>query len=325
MYYVPRYVPHYNSGDSVMAHHIVKYLLEIGHDVTVMTKGQPYEYDGVTVTQRNPGMLKAADVVLCQLDTTKEAIVFAKCAVFVMHNTFAFPSVSENLNVGVIFNSKASIKETGWLNDGCVLTPPVGEEYTVSRGTKITLINCNENKGGKIFHEIAKRLPEYDFLQVKGAYGEQFLAQDYNKGARVNLDNSATETGIGSLPNVEVWEHQEDIRDVYKQTRILLMPSLYESWGKVATEAMMSGIPVICTPTFGLKENCGENGIFVERDNIDGWVMAIKKLSGKKEYEKASAYAKKQSRSHNSKQQLSEMNQWLTGFVHKKKQEYGIQ
>ena len=32
------------------------------------------------------------------------------------------------------------------------------------------------------------------------------------------------------------------------------MPSDYESWGRTATEAMCSGIPVICSEANGLKK-----------------------------------------------------------------------
>jgi glycosyltransferase involved in cell wall biosynthesis len=83
------------------------------------------------------------------------------------------------------------------------------------------------------------------------------------------------------------------MRGVYSKTDILIMPSKYESWGRTATEAMASGIPVISTDTPGLRENVGESGIFCDRNNINEWVMAIRKLKGKKEYEEASAKAKK--------------------------------
>ena len=67
------------------------------------------------------------------------------------------------------------------------------------------------------------------------------------------------------------------------------MPSSYESWGRVATEAILNGIPVIAHPTEGLMENLGESGIFIDRDNTDAWVTEIKKLL------KNSVYYKKQS------------------------------
>lgn len=330
LFSVPRYVPDYNSGDSIMAHQMATYLQSVGHEVQVIvTGGNTYVYEGIHVQGFNVSLFRWADLVFCQLDTTQTAIKLARCPViWIMHNTFEYPTIRERQDVGVIFNSRFAIKETGLTNKGYVLTPPVSEDYNlpIRFCTYITLINCNENKGGKIFHKIAQAMPEEQFIQVKGAYGEQFLAQDYNKGARVNLDNSAIETGLGKLPNVTVLEHTNDIKSIYKITEILLMPSLYESWGKVATEAMMSGIPVIHTNTFGLRENCGEGSNYIKnRDDINEWVMQIKKV--KKEYDKCSAYASNRARTHNAKKNLAGLNDFLVKFVeeHPKKKEYVLQ
>jgi glycosyltransferase involved in cell wall biosynthesis len=314
-----------------MAHAIATYLHSKGHDVTVMlNKGiEPYKYEGIKVIPRNSGMIREADAVFCQLDTTKEAFLKASGPVFwCMHNTFEFPTVKENPSVNVIYNSEAAVSMMGWENDYIVLPPPVDiKYYDVEReGEYITLINCNENKGGKIFHEIAKRMPNHRFLSVIGAYGTQFISIDISP-VKINIDNAPVIQGIGDLPNVDIMNNQKDIREVYKRSRILLMPSLYESWGKVATEAMCSGIPVIASPTFGLKENLGKNGIFVERENIEGWVEAISKLDGKKEYLEASIHSKKRAKELDSKEKLEQLEAFVSKKVseHKRKREYGIQ
>jgi glycosyltransferase involved in cell wall biosynthesis len=315
-----------------MAHAIATYLHSKGHEVTVMlNKGiEPYEYEGVKVIPRNSGMINKADAVFCQLDTTKEAFLKASGVVFwVMHNTFEFPTVKENTQINVVYNSEAAVWMMGWTNDYVVLPPPVDIDfYNVPRENAeyITLINCNENKGGKVAWEIAKRLPEYKFLFVIGAYGTQFTASEESP-LIINIDNLAKKQGIGYLPNVVHMDNQSDIREVYKLTRILIMPSLYESWGKVATEAMCSGIPVIASPTFGLKENLGKNGIFVERENIEGWVEAIKKLDGKKEYSEASIHSRKRAKELDPKEKLEQLEAFVVKKVseHKRKREYGIQ
>jgi glycosyltransferase involved in cell wall biosynthesis len=66
------------------------------------------------------------------------------------------------------------------------------------------------------------------------------------------------------------------------------MPSNYETYGMVAREAGVSGIPVICTPTDGLKENLGEAGIYVDYRDIDGYEKAIRELYDPKAYTSAS-------------------------------------
>jgi glycosyltransferase involved in cell wall biosynthesis len=59
---------------------------------------------------------------------------------------------------------------------------------------------------------------------------------------------------------------------------------------------MCSGIPVISSGTPGLRENCGDAGIYVERNDIKGWVEAIARLDTPVKYRKASERAKLRSR-----------------------------
>ncbi len=52
-----------------------------------------------------------------------------------------------------------------------------------------------------------------------------------------------------------------DPRDFYKVSRILLVPSLWrESFGRVAAEAMMNGIPVLASDRGALPETLGDSG-----------------------------------------------------------------
>ncbi len=151
---------------------------------------------------------------------------------------------------------------------------------------------------------MAKELPEYKFLGVKGSYGVQW-AND-------------------SLPNVEILEKQEDMREVYRRTEILIMPSDYESWGRTATEAAASGIPVISTDTPGLRENMGESGIYLDKRRVKDWVDMIKKLKGKQEYREQSAKVKKRALEHRPDSKLEIFEEELHKIAKKpyKKKEY---
>jgi hypothetical protein len=53
-------------------------------------------------------------------------------------------------------------------------------------------------------------------------------------------------------------------------------------------EAAASGIPTICHPTPGLRECLGTAGIYVDRDDLDGYVAALKKLDRARSYAAAS-------------------------------------
>ena len=71
---------------------------------------------------------------------------------------------------------------------------------------------------------------------------------------------------------------------VWSRTRVLLMPSEAESWGRVGVEALCSGIPVIAHPTLGLLEALGGAGVFVDRDDLVGWAKALADLDNPIEY-----------------------------------------
>jgi hypothetical protein len=275
-------------------------------------KGCPYEYDGIQVVSKplyGLPYIPNADVIFTQLDFTADCcnMVRNKPIVWFMHYAMNQATVRRCLDrVIVVYNSESAKRECEFPNSSFVLPVPVDIDwYKVPRGNCITLINLNESKGGEIFWRLAEEMPEYKFLGVKGSYGVQW-------------DNR-------SLPNVEIVENTDDIREVYKRTEILIMPSLYESWGRTATEAAASGIPVICTDTPGLRENMGEAAIYCRRTVLNEWVMAIKKLKGKKEYDNYSRLAKEQAEKHRPDKKLEEFEEFIGKVARKpiKKQEYG--
>ncbi|MBQ1163474.1 glycosyl transferase, partial [Streptomyces sp. A73] len=53
-----------------------------------------------------------------------------------------------------------------------VVRPPVfAAESTAKPGGAVTLINCNPEKGGHVLRALAQRIPEQQFVAVRGAYG----------------------------------------------------------------------------------------------------------------------------------------------------------
>jgi glycosyltransferase involved in cell wall biosynthesis len=125
----------------------------------------------------------------------------------------------------------------------------------------VTIVNLDSNKVGR-FWRIARRLPDIHFLAVRGGYGFQIIPRRIPR-------------------NVEVLEHvPSDRMDelVWSRTALLLMPSLRESWGMTATEALQRGIPVIAHPTPGLRESLGDAGIFVDRADWRTWSHYIRTM-----------------------------------------------
>jgi glycosyltransferase involved in cell wall biosynthesis len=251
-------------------------------------------------------LFQQADAIITHLDysawTQALAGIYKKPVFQIIHNSFPREHIKHSeVPQHIIYNSNWIADELQYPHPSIVFHPPTDYRYYDVKqdpwdGEYITLINLDQNKGGEILREIALRMPTYKFLGVKGSYSEPMKV-----GQITNQP-----------PNVTILDKQVDILPVYRKTKILIMPSLYESWGRTATEAMCSGIPVVASPTPGLQENCGNAGIFVsDRNNIDEWVKAIEKLHNEKTYRKWSEKAKARSRELNPKAELERLENWL--------------
>ena len=65
-----------------------------------------------------------------------------------------------------------------------------------------------------------------------------------------------------ALNNVVVTANTGDMRPVYGRARVLLAPSLcWESSGRVLAEALLNGIPAICTDQGGMPEMVQDGGV----------------------------------------------------------------
>jgi glycosyltransferase involved in cell wall biosynthesis len=313
--FVHAYPPIHNCGAEWMLHEINKFFISQGHEVKVLIEGtKEYDFEGVPVRDGKEwaDSFSWCDCVITHLDKTTKTLDYGKYRpiIWLMHNTHNYGMLRGMKNVHVIYNSNAAKVVCEYpFNDSFVLRPPTDiGHYDVNKDAEknefITLINLNDNKGANQFHEIAKLMPEKKFLGVKGSYEEQILSD---------------------LPNVTIIENTSDIREVYKKTRLLLMPSKYESWGRTATEAMANGIPVIANKTFGLEENLSDAGLFCERENINEWIDMIKKLDTKKEYDKQSKKVRARAKQLDSAHSLQEFEKYLhkvTNTVHVSKKEY---
>jgi glycosyltransferase involved in cell wall biosynthesis len=102
----------------------------------------------------------------------------------------------------------------------------------------VTLINPCAVKGIAIFLELARSLPDARFAAVP-TWGT----------------TPADREALAALPNVTLLPPADDVDRIYKRTRILLLPSLWEeAFGVTAVEAMLRGIPVLASAVGGLPE-----------------------------------------------------------------------
>ena len=161
----------------------------------------------------------------------------------------------------------------------------------------VTFVNPHPNKGLCIFLRIAEQLllrrPDIRFLVMSGrsgAAGRQGPSIDFSP-----------------FKNIEVWPPVADPREFYAVTKLLLMPSLWnESFGLVAAEAMLNGIPVLASNRGALPETIGDAGFLFDiparytprtRDvptatEVEPWVETIIKLwDDEAEYERTESQA----------------------------------
>lgn len=262
----PLYPPGSRVGAWLATHEFLAAMADRGHYVEVVPSlsrpGSTYDLDGVHVRTLKSlhGCIRKADVVLSHLgdrgSTHRKALGLGKPSVRMIHGG--------NIDVRqlngaalVVCNSEATKHLLGrWSGNVVVCPPPTDPEvFRTSPGAHVTLVNLSQAKGGDVFWKLARELPKVPFLGVQGSYGDQIF---------------------GRAPNVTVLAPTNNMRDdVYAETKLLLMPSLVESWGMVAVEAMCSGIPVLARPTPGLREVLGSAGTFVEGASVGRWSAAI--------------------------------------------------
>lgn len=320
----PDYVPFVNAGSEICTHIINKHLMKKPYkwDVFVATPGYPkISYEGV----------RCFDLY----DTSTFLEVLNSCDAFFSHSAYHLPIFQYiSAKTGIPFvgwahthmylhrakiqGSWAPAKQTPQLftvfnsqslYKGCKDAPRLSKvfipivdyrDYTIQEKDRekkyVLLSNVNANKGGKLLTRLARAMPDIEFMGVLGGYGKQ-ITDD-------------------TLPNLRYVPHTNRIQDIYKQTWVVIMPSEHETWGRTAVEAMSSGIPVIANPTPGLRECCAGGAIYIGRDDLEGWIGALRRLKDdRKHYNYHSKLALERSRALDPRPVAKQIESWLEGTV----------
>ncbi|MGN8158620.1 glycosyltransferase [Salinisphaera sp. SWV1] len=122
-------------------------------------------------------------------------------------------------------------------------------------------------KGVETVFRLAERRPDIPFLMVESwPLSDERMAALRARAAR--------------LGNVEIRRRVSDMRDLYQEAKVGLMPSqCREAWGRVATELQVNGIPVLASDIGGLPESVGRGGVLVAPDaSVDEWASALSEI-----------------------------------------------
>ncbi len=153
------------------------------------------------------------------------------------------------------------------------VVPPLvrPDRYRVERaGSRVLFINPHPFKGVETALRLAERRPDIPFLFVE--------CWEMPAAVRTVSRERAARAG-----NVEWRAPVLDMRPIYGEARVLLVPSLSspeweEAWARSVTEAQVSGIPVLATRGGGLPESVGPGGILVEPDANGAWEDALARV-----------------------------------------------
>lgn len=257
-------------------------LAHAGHEVTVYTDLpiETYERNGVRVTSRNnfSKIKPNADLIYSHPDVGSIGYIVSQMHripyVAVVHNTGDLNRwhLGAHKPTLTIWNSESTRQELGGEGGLIVRSPLVVKDHAVKTpGQSFTLINCIKDKGVDTFNALVKAHPEFPALAVRGGYGLQETPIPHTHRAKGHAPTPHL-VAIGPVP------HEAMAKEVWAKTKVLLMPSKAESWGRAGVEALCSGIPVIAHPTPGLKESLGDAGVFVDREDLEGWSLELKRL-----------------------------------------------
>ncbi len=132
---------------------------------------------------------------------------------------------------------------------------------------RVLFINPHPHKGAHIALETAELCTDIPFLFVEAWTLDEAWREELNER-------------LAWLPNVELLPPENDMRKVYARARFLMIPSRWEeAWGRVASEAHFSGIPVIASKRGGLPEAVGPGGILINhKAPATEWAKAVRQL-----------------------------------------------
>jgi glycosyltransferase involved in cell wall biosynthesis len=86
---------------------------------------------------------------------------------------------------------------------------------------------------------------------------------------------------LEATPGVEVrgWVEDAELERLYREARLLALPSHHEGFGFVPLEAMARGVPTVVATGSALDETAGDAALRVDPTDVAGWTTAIQRLN----------------------------------------------
>lgn len=219
-----------------------------------------------------------AIATLCSRERIR-CVHFASSASFEMiENVFtALPGV-----IHVAASRYTARKFSFWYGLPVAIVPPMidgpPQALLTPGGDRIVFVNPIAEKGVHLVFRLATLLPHRRFTIFESWTLDPAWLRHIRSLAPANIE--------WRPPSI-------DAAAVYRDARLLLMPSVWEeSWGRVASEAQAAGVPVIASDLGGLPESVGSGGKNIAlAAPLTDWIDSIEALFDAAEHAAASAAA----------------------------------
>ena len=274
------YPPFWNMGGEVSLH---RTLVSLKEEVVVLTSTEKdYSFEGIKVKQINtpnvlninarPGPIAEqlrqlnARIAIGQSELSLPTVHAARAAGAIsIINVHAPPKYGRSIREAVvmadyaIYNTDTSALQWGE-PEAIVVHPPISPlpEKLALTGDAYTCLSSLRNKGVEIILSLAKMYPNKRFIIVRSPAEPTHGLPDLEERA-------------AKLPNVELHPRvqPEEVYKYFEQTRILLVPSMYETYGMSAIEAAGYGIPCVHVDTPHVREGIGDAAVLVSPLNLE--------------------------------------------------------
>src|SRR3546814_12003109 len=144
-----------------------------------------------------------------------------------------------------VFKQKPAyeMRISDWSSDVC--SSDLERYRTPREPREVTFVNPHPVKGVDLAFEIVGLCPEIPFCFVEG----------WPMNAE---ERAALHARVAAHSNLRLQQRTHDMREVYRRTHTLLVPSQWEeAWGGSPTEAQLSGLPDPGSERAGLPEDGG--------------------------------------------------------------------
>ena len=141
------------------------------------------------------------------------------------------------------------------------------EQFRCVRGDRPLLLAVGalvDHKGHRYLIEALKHLADCQ-LWIFGVGPHQ-----------ARLEKLAQRAGVAN--RIRFWGFHPDARACMGVADILVHPSTDEGRGQVVIEAILAGLPVVASDVGGIPETLGEAGLQVAAGDVEGLVIAIRKV-----------------------------------------------